>query len=161
MGLPKRLTEMQKKFCEYLVFGGPNGPVTKTEAAALAGYSEKRARQEVYELTNPRQNPLAVQYASELREERLSKHAVTYEGHLAELDRIKERALSKNSFSTAGNMEIARGKAAGLYIERKIIKTGKLEEMTESQIDDELAQIEKDWEKVVKNVTPKPKAITK
>jgi hypothetical protein len=58
-------------------------------------------------------------------------------------------------------MEIARGKAAGLYIERKIIKTGKLEEMTESQIDDELAQIEKDWEKVVKNVTPKPKAITK
>jgi hypothetical protein len=112
-------------------------------------------------LTNPRQNPLAVQYASELREERLSKHAVTYEGHLAELDRIKERALSKNSFSTAGNMEIARGKAAGLYIERKIIKTGKLEEMTESQIDDELAQIEKDWEKVVKNVTPKPKAITK
>ena len=98
MGLPKRLTEMQKKFCEYLVFGGPNGPVTKTEAAALAGYSEKRARQEGYELTNPRQNPLAVQYASELREERLSKHAVTYEGHLAELDRIKERALSKNSF---------------------------------------------------------------
>ena len=161
MGLPKRLTEMQKKFCEYLVFGGPNGPVTKTEAAALAGYSEKRARQEGYELTNPRQNPLAVQYASELREERLSKHAVTYEGHLAELDRIKERALSKNSFSTAGNMEIARGKAAGLYIERKIIKTGKLEEMTESQIDDELAQIEKAWEKVVKNVTPKPKAITK
>ena len=48
MGLPKRLTEMQKKFCEYLVFGGPNGPVTKTEAAALAGYSEKRARQEGY-----------------------------------------------------------------------------------------------------------------
>ena len=139
-------------------------PVTiydKTEAAALAGYSEKRARQEGYELTNPRQNPLAVQYASELREERLSKHAVTYEGHLAELDRIKEKALSKNSFSTAGNMEIARGKAAGLYIERKIIKTGKLEEMTESQIDDELAQIEKDWEKVVKNVTPKPKEITK
>ena len=58
-------------------------------------------------------------------------------------------------------MEIARGKAAGLYIERKIIKTGRLEEMAESQIDDELAQIEKDWEKVVKNVTPKPKAITK
>ena len=41
MGLPKRLTEMQKKFCEYLVFGGPNGPVTKTEAATLAGYSER------------------------------------------------------------------------------------------------------------------------
>ena len=41
MGLPKRLTEMQKRFAELLVFGGPDGPVTKSEAAKLAGYSEK------------------------------------------------------------------------------------------------------------------------
>ena len=33
MGLPKRLTEMQKRFCQYLVFGGPDGPVNKMEAA--------------------------------------------------------------------------------------------------------------------------------
>ena len=33
MGLPKRLTEMQKRFAELLVFGGPDGPLTKTEAA--------------------------------------------------------------------------------------------------------------------------------
>ena len=41
MGVPKRLTEMQKRFAEYIVFGGPNGPVSQTEAAKLAGYSEK------------------------------------------------------------------------------------------------------------------------
>ena len=29
MGVPKRLTEMQKRFAEYLVFGGPNGVVNK------------------------------------------------------------------------------------------------------------------------------------
>ena len=40
MGVPKRLTEMQKRFAEHLVFGGPDGPVTKTEAATLAGYSK-------------------------------------------------------------------------------------------------------------------------
>ena len=36
MGLPKRLTEMQKRFAELLVFGGPDGPLTKSEAAKLA-----------------------------------------------------------------------------------------------------------------------------
>ena len=54
MGLPKRLTEMQKRFAELLVFGGPDGPLTKSEAAKLAGYSEKRCRQEGSELTNPK-----------------------------------------------------------------------------------------------------------
>ena len=33
MGLPKRLTEMQQRFAEYLVFGDENGPLTKTESA--------------------------------------------------------------------------------------------------------------------------------
>ena len=54
MGLPKRLTEMQMRFAEFLVFGDENGPVTKTEAALKAGYSPKRARQEGSELTNPK-----------------------------------------------------------------------------------------------------------
>ena len=43
MGLPKRLTEMQQRFAEFLVFGGPEGPMTQTEAALAAGYSPKRS----------------------------------------------------------------------------------------------------------------------
>ena len=35
---------MQKRFAEYLIFGGPNGVVNKTEAAELAGYSVKRCK---------------------------------------------------------------------------------------------------------------------
>ena len=70
MGVPKRLTEMQKRFCQYLVFGGPEGPVNKMEAAELAGYSPKRARVEGSELTNPRQSPLVVKYKDELEQER-------------------------------------------------------------------------------------------
>ena len=54
MGVPKRLTEMQMRFAEFLVFGGPEGPMTQTEAALAAGYSPKRARQEGSELCNPR-----------------------------------------------------------------------------------------------------------
>ena len=145
MGLPKRLTEMQKRFCQNLVFGGPDGPVNKMEAAELAGYSHKRCRQEGSELTNPKQNPLVVKYRDELEQERDLKFGVTYENHIAELARIKQLALKKNSFSAAVNAETNRGKAGGLYIDRKIIKHGKLEDMTEEQIEAKMKQIEADY----------------
>ena len=89
MGVPKRLTEMQMKFAELLVFGDTDGPITKTEAAIRAGYSPKQARQEGSELLNPRLSPLVVQYVGGLKEERMKKFEVTYETHIAELDRIK------------------------------------------------------------------------
>ena len=44
---------------------------------------------------------------------------------MAELGRIKDAALKKGAWSAAVNAETNRGKAAGLYIDRKIIKTGK------------------------------------
>ena len=153
MGLPKRLTEMQKRFAELLVFGGPEGPVTKSEAAKLAGYSEKRCRQEGSELTNPKLNPLVVKYIGELKEERLRKHEVTYEGHVAELARLREAALKKGSFSSAVNAEANRGKAAGLYIDRKIIKTGKLEDLSEQELEAKMKQILDDYAQII-DVTP-------
>ena len=136
---------MQKRFCQYLVFGGPDGPVNKMEAAELACYSPKRARVEGSELTNPRQNPLVVKYKDELEQERDLKFGVTYENHIAELARIKTAALKKSSFSAAVNAETNRGKAAGLYIDRKIIKHGKLEDMTEEQLKAKMKQIEDDY----------------
>ena len=145
MGVPKRLTEMQKRFAEFIVFGGPDGPVSQSEAAELAGYSKLRSRQEGSELLNPRLSPLVVQYVGGLKEERMKKFEVTYESHISELDRIKKMALKKGSFSSAVNAETNRGKAAGLYIDRKIIKTGKLEEMTEEQLEAKMKQILNDY----------------
>ena len=153
MGLPKRLTDMQKRFSEFLVFGGPEGPMSKTEAAIAAGYSPKRAASEGSELTNPRYSPLVVKYIGELHDERLQKHEVTYAKHVAELDRIKQAALKKGSFSSAVNAEVSRGKAAGLYIDRKIIKTGKLEDMSEQELEAKMKQILDDYAPLL-NVTP-------
>ena len=96
MGVPKRLTEMQQRFAEFLVFGGPEGPMTQSEAAVAAGYSPNRARQEGSELNNPKLSPLVAKYIGELKEERLRKHEVTYEGHIAELARLREAALKKD-----------------------------------------------------------------
>ena len=89
----------------------------------------------------------------ELREERLKKHEVTYEGHIAELARLREAALKKGSFSSAVNAEANRGKAAGLYIDRKIIKTGKLEDLSEQELEAKMKQILDDYGQLI-NVTP-------
>jgi phage terminase small subunit len=153
MGVPKRLTEMQQRFAEFLVFGGPEGPMTQGEAAIAAGYSSKRARQEGSELCNPRLSPLVVKYIGQLKEERLRKHEVTYEGHVAELARLREAALKKGSFSSAVNAEANRGKAAGLYIDRKIIKTGKLEDLSEQELEAKMKQILDDYGQLI-DVTP-------
>ena len=153
MGVPKRLTEMQQRFAEFLVFGGPDGPMTQTEAALAAGYSPKRARQEGSELCNPKLSPLVVKYIGQLKEERLRKHEVTYEGHVAELARLREAALKKGSFSSAVNAEANRGKAAGLYIDRKIIKTGKLEDLSEQELEAKMKQILDDYAQII-DVTP-------
>ena len=144
---------MQQRFAEFLVFGGPDGPMTKREAAIAAGYSKDRAMREGSELTNPRYSPLVVKYIGELKEERLRKHEVTYDGHLAELARLREAALKKGSFSSAVNAEANRGKAAGLYIDRKIIKTGKLEDLSEQELEAKMKQIIDDYGQLI-NVTP-------
>ena len=136
---------MQKRLAEFVVFGGPDGPLSKSEAAELAGYSPKRSRVEGSELTNPRLSPLVVQYIGALREEKLKKYEVTYDKHVAELGKIREEALKKGAFSAATNAEKNRGMAAGLYIDRKIIKTGKLEELSEAQLEEKMKKILEDY----------------
>ena len=127
--------------------------MTKREAAVAAGYSPDRAMRERSELTNPKYSPLVVKHIGELKEERLKKHEVTYEGHVAELARLREAALKKGSFSSAVNAEANRGKAAGLYIDRKIIKTGKLEDLSEQELEAKMKQIIDDYGQLI-NVTP-------
>jgi len=160
MGVPKRLTEMQKRFAEFVVFGGTDGPMTQSEAATAAGYAKSSARVEGSQLLNPRYSPLVVQYVGKLKEERLEKHKVTYDTHVAELARIKEMALKKNSFSAAVNAETNRGKAGGLYIERKIIKHGKLEDMSEEELENKMKQILDDYAPIL-NVTPEAALLEK
>jgi CTP-dependent riboflavin kinase len=77
---------------------------------------------------------------------------------VAELGRIKDAALKKGAWSAAVNAETNRGKAAGLYIDRKIIKTGKLEDLTEEQLELKMKQILEDYSQII-DVTPDPKKI--
>ena len=100
-----------------------------------------------------------VAHIGKLKQDRIAKHDVTYEGHLAELDRIKNAALKKGSFSSAVNAEVSRGKTAGLYIDRKIIKHGRLEDMSEEQLEAKMKKILDDYGALLKDVTPEAKQL--
>ena len=50
-------------------------------------------------------------------------------------------ALKKGAWSAAVNAEVARGKAAGLYIEQKIIRTGKLDDLSEEELEKRMKEI--------------------
>ena len=139
MGLPKLLTEQQKKFCELLVYN--EGRKTPTECALEAGYAEGSAHVRASELRNPNKFPLVVKYIGEIRSEVQKKYEVTFEKHITELGRIRQEALSKGAFSAATNAEVARGKAAGLYIEQKISLTGKIEDLSIEQLEDKMKKI--------------------
>ena len=139
MGVPKRLTEMQMKFAHEIVTneGRKNG----FECAKDAGYAEDSARVRASELQNPKLFPLVVKYIGELREEYQKKYAVTFERHISELGKIRQDALAKGAWSAAVNAEVARGKAAGLYIEQKIIRTGKLDDLSEEELEKRMKEI--------------------
>ena len=130
---------MQMNFAHEVISneGRKNG----FECAIDAGYSKDRARVTASELQNPRKYPLVVKYMGELREEYQKKYAVTYERHISELAKIRIDALKKGAWSAAVNAEVARGKAAGLYIEQKIIRTGKLDDLSEEELEKRMKEI--------------------
>ena len=132
MGVPAKLTERQIKFAELLVYN--EGRLSPAEAAFQAGY-KTRPRQAASELRNPKISPLVVKYIGELRAEVQEKYGISFEKHISELAQIRNQALEKGAWSAAVNAEVARGKAAGLYIEQKIIRTGKLEDLTTEELE--------------------------
>jgi|TARA_R110000751_G_scaffold89985_2_gene176868 phage terminase small subunit len=139
MGLPKILTEQQKKFAELLVYN--EGRKTPTECAIEAGYAEGSAHVRASELRNPNKFPIVAKFIGELRTEVQKKYEVSFERHITELGRIREQALSKGAFSAAANAEVARGKAAGLYIEQRISLTGKLEDLSIEDLEAKMKKI--------------------
>ena len=164
MGVPKQLTPMQIKFAELLVYN--EGRLTATECARPAGYEEDRARITASELSNPSKFPFLAKYIGELREEVQQKYEVTFENHISELAKLREESRNKGAWSAAINAEVARGKAAGLYIDQKIIKYGSVDSLTPAELEAKMKQIledhrgllvEADFESVKE---PQPKSVS-
>ena len=153
MGAITRLTEMQMKFAHEIVSneGRKNG----TECAISAGYAQDSAGVRAAELQNPKRFPLVVKYIGELREEYQKKYAVTFERHIAELGKLRMEALKKGAWSAAINAEVARGKAAGLYIEQKIIRTGKIDDLSETELENRMKEIIDQYAPILEGIETK------
>ena len=148
MSVPKRLTPMQIKFAELIVYGVEGIPITKTEAARQAGYKDSQPSGSL--LTNPNEYPLVCAYISNLRDEVRQKYGISFEGHLEELGNIRDRGKKDNrNLAAAATTEIARGKVGGYYIDQKIIRHGKIDDMNLDQLYERMRTIKEKNEKLL------------
>ncbi len=150
MGLPKKLTEMQMKFAHELITN--EGRKTATECAIAAGYSPDAAVVSASKLQNPKTYPLVVQYIGQLRDEYQKKYDVTFGRLISELAKLRDNARESKAWSAAVNAEVARGKAAGLYVEQKIIRTGSLSDLTAEQLETRMKEIIQEYSPILEGV---------
>ena len=147
-GPPKELTTKQLKFAQLLVYGVEGNPITKTEAAKLAGFAVPR-NYGTY-LTDPNKYPLVCAHISNLQEEVRQKYGITFENHLEELGKIRDRGKKDNrNLAAAATTEIARGKVAGYYIDQKIVRHGKIDDLNLDQLYERMKTIKEKNEKVL------------
>jgi len=147
-GPAKQLTPKQMKFAQLIVYGVEGNLITKTEAARLAGYSD--AAREGSIMTNPKHYPLVCAHISNLRDEVREKYGISFEGHLEELGKIRDSGKKDNkNLAAAATTEIARGKVAGYYIDQKIIRHGKIDDLNLDQLYERMRTIKQKNEKVI------------
>lgn len=108
------LTQKQENFClAYIETGNASEAYRKSYNAA--GSSEKS----VWELASKMlDNPKVISRLEALREQAARRALFTLERHLEELATLRDEARAEGRYSAAIAAEIARGKAAGLYVEQ-------------------------------------------
>jgi hypothetical protein len=133
------LTEKQRIFVE--IYTANEGRLTPTECARQSGYKRERANVTASELLNVKKFPRVVNAVMKRRGEIADTHKVEMNKHVQELARLRDKALTEKSYSAAVNAERLRGQAAGLYIDRKEIRTGSIDSMSREEVLTKLKEI--------------------
>lgn len=127
--------------------------MTAADCAIEAGYSEKAANQIASNLQSPKMFPLVVEEIDRLRKEWQEKYKVSYSRHIKRLDDLSRGAESASNWNAAVAAEKARGQAAGLYIDRKEILTGSIDQLSKAEVEEKLKEIEKQFSINAEDVT--------
>ena len=133
------LTEKQRIFVE--IYTANEGRLTPTECARQSGYKRERAATTASELLNVNKYPKVVAAVMKRRNEIADTHRVEMNKHVQELARLRDKALNEKSYSAAVNAERLRGQAAGLYIDRKEIRTGSIDDMSREEVLKKLREV--------------------
>ena len=157
--IDKPLTELQKKFARYYVeaFFGKEY-LSNTELAIKSGYSPDSAYQRAYELLNPRISPHVVQYIGKLKDDWKSKHNIDPDKHMARLNHLGRVAEDNKMIGVSLRAEELRGKVAGYYIDRQIIKNKGVDDMTEEELNEQIKKIETDYAHILNPVKREEKS---
>ena len=157
--IDKPLTELQKKFARYYVeaFFGKEY-LSNTEVAIKSGYSPDSAYQRAYELLNPRISPHVVQYIGKLKDDWKSKHNIDPDKHMARLNHLGRVAEENKMIGVSLRAEELRGKVAGYYIDRQIIKNKGVDDMTEEELNEQIKKIETDYAHILNPVKREEKS---
>ena len=139
----KTLTEKQKTFSRIYVenhYG--NSTLTNTQVAMKAGYSADSSYQRAYELLNPRICPHVVKHIGELKEDFRIKNNIDPDKHMARLNYLGQIAEENKMVGVALRAEELRGKVAGYYIDKQIIKnTDGIDDLSAEELELRMKQI--------------------
>ena len=108
--------QRHERFCILIVEGKNTG-----DAYVAAGFKEKDAVKTACALMK---RPEILERINFLRQPAIEKAQLTLETHLKDLQDIRDAALRNGEFSPAVAAEVARGKAAGLYVTKTEAKVG-------------------------------------
>ena len=134
----KTLTEKEKNFAELYVENiFSNQTLTNRDIAIAAGYAKESAHQRAYENTTYKLKPHVVHHIEMLKEDFRIRNQITPEKHMARLNEIHKTAFQKGQLHTSLNAEVYRGKVAGYYVEKQIVK----KEETEQDVENELKKM--------------------
>ena len=141
----KPVTDKQKSFARLIVehsFG--ENSMSHADCARKAGYAPESSGQRAYELTNPEICPNVCKYIEELKQEFRKKNNISPDKHMGRLQYLGLKAEENKMYGIALQSEIARGKVAGYYIERKaILNNPTIENMDLDQLYQRMRDIEK------------------
>ena len=131
---PQELTEMQRRFCEYLIMN--EGRTTHQDAAIAAGYAPKNARFEAYGLM---QNPKIQRYLAKRSNEVNRSFAVTKHNYVRRQQILSQKLVDEGKTEKAVGFENLIGKATGQFMD--IHLHGKISDMTNEEKLEEIKRI--------------------
>ena len=131
----KKLTPKQEKFAQNVAKG-----MKKKEAALDAGYSEKNAARAGIILSG-NANPIVKKRIYELQSRAADKAGLQLGTHLIDLKEIRDGAMRNGAWSAAVTAEVARGKAAGLYVNGSELVVNRVETMSKEEVLQRMKQL--------------------
>ena len=131
----RRLTKKQQKFVQLYV----HNDLTNTECAHRAGYAYPA--QTASMLLNDSRFLHIQETIKDLQEGYQKKYEITFEKVARDLQMIRDAAVEDGKFSAAVQAELGRAKLAGLMVEKKEIKHGRIDQMDRDEVEARLRKL--------------------